>query len=79
MATAFRISLSADEEEELNGLLVESKCEDMKDLLNNALTLFSWAAKEVGKGRSIASVDEKTGKFTILSMDAFDNLKRKTN
>lgn len=39
-----------------------------KELLNNALTLLKWAARERSRGRTIASVNEQTGNYNELDM-----------
>lgn len=49
-----------------------------EDLLNYALTLICWAAKEAGTGRVIASLNETNGKYRELSMPFLDELKRQS-
>ena len=44
-----------------------------KELLNNALSLFAWAVREVTEGRIVASLDEKTQKYRELQMPALQS------
>lgn len=43
-----------------------------KELFNNAISLLSWAVREVRRGRVIASVDEQSQRFSELHMPALD-------
>jgi hypothetical protein len=43
------------------------------ELINNALTLLMWAVGAVKNGRTIASVDEKNGKYRDLEMPILSN------
>ena len=45
-----------------------------KELLNNALTFFEWALREVQKGHSIAAVDEQGQKYREITMPVFRNV-----
>lgn len=46
--------------------------ESNKDLFNNALTVFEWAANEMAAGRSIGVIDREKSEFTPLSHAALD-------
>ena len=43
------------------------------ELINNALVLLKWAVGAVKNGRTIASVDEKNGKYRDLEMPVLSN------
>lgn len=60
--------------EELQKVMKECGIEKQKDLFNNALTLFEWAANERRQGRIIASVDEKNKKYKQIVMVALENV-----
>jgi len=57
-----------DKAKELDALMDETGIQSKKELFNNALTLLKWAIKETRQGNSIASVDEKHGKYRELQM-----------
>ncbi len=63
-----QFELSEDKLGEFEALMSEVNVKTKKTLINNALSLLKWAVKEVKKGRIIASVDEKSEKFTELNM-----------
>ncbi len=71
-----RIQFEVPEERltELERLMDSAKIRTKKELLNNALTFFEWALDEVRKGHSIASVDEKSGKYREIMMPVFRNI-----
>ncbi len=66
-----QLDLPAKRVEELNSLMQESHITTRKDFFNTALTLFAWVVGERGKGRVIASLDEKTGGYKELVMPFF--------
>ncbi len=66
--TRVQLDLSTERLEQLERLMEEADFSTRKDLFNNALSLLQWAVKEARRGRSIASVDEKTERFTELNM-----------
>jgi hypothetical protein len=60
-----------DEHVKLVGELMEKTgLRTQKDLFENAVALFSWAVKEVARGRMIASVDEENKAYAELHMPA---------
>jgi metal-responsive CopG/Arc/MetJ family transcriptional regulator len=71
-----RIQLDLPEEQvkELDELMAETKIVTRKDLFNDALTLFQWAAKAKRAGRIIASLDEESGTARELVMPALENV-----
>ncbi len=72
-----RIQLDMPEEQvkELEDLMKETNITTRKDLFNNALTLFQWAAKVKRAGRIVASLDEETGSAKELVMPALENVR----
>jgi hypothetical protein len=64
--TRIQIDLSPKEVERMNNVMKQCDIESRKDLFNNALAIMEWAIKEVGKGFSIASVDDTTQKDAKL-------------
>ena len=72
-----RIQLDLPDEQvkELDELMKETKLTTRKDLFNNALTLFQWAAKAKNLGRIVASIDEENGNARELVMPAPENVK----
>ncbi len=72
-----RIQLDLPEEQvrELDELMKETGIITRKDLFNNALTLFQWAAKAKRAGRIVASLDEGTGNAKELVMPALENVR----
>jgi len=71
-----RIQLELPEEDvkELRALMVEAAIDTYKDLFSNALTLLYWAVREVKRGRIIASLDEKEGKYKELTTPVLERL-----
>jgi hypothetical protein len=67
---AMRIELNVSPQKlaEIEELMRECGIEKKPALINNALTLLKWAVGAVKNGRTIASVDEKNGKFRELEM-----------
>lgn len=66
-----QFELSQEKAEELDELMMETGVPTKKELFNNALTLLKWAVRESKRGHSIASVDEKHGKYRELHMPIF--------
>jgi len=72
-----RIQLDLPDEQvrELDELMKETLLTTRKDLFNNALTVFQWAAKAKRAGRIVASIDEESGNAKELVMPALENVK----
>ena len=49
-----------------------------EDLLNYALTMICWAARQAKTGRVIAGLDETNGKYRELSMPFLEELKKQS-
>jgi hypothetical protein len=69
---------SEDRIKELKNLQNEAHLETMKDLFNNALTIFEWAVEETKKGNEIAAVNEQTETYRVLVMPVLQQLTRET-
>lgn len=63
---------------QMKKLKAETGIAEMKDLLDWALTMLRWSAKEAKKGRVIASLDESTGKYRELQMPFLAELKKRS-
>ncbi len=74
-----RIQLDLPDEQvrELDELMKETLLTTRKELFNNALTVFQWAAKAKKAGRIVASLDEACGNANELVMPALENVKAK--
>ena len=46
------------------------------DLINTALTMYSWALDAIDEGRVIGSINERDDTYRELSLPAFENLKK---
>lgn len=62
---------------ELEIIREETGLTTIKDLMSNAVALFLWAVREVKKGRSIASVDEVSGRYKEVWMPALENVAKR--
>ena len=69
-----QLDLPEDQVKELDELMRETKLATRKELFNNALTLFHWAAKAKRAGRTIASLNENDGTAKELVMPALENV-----
>ncbi len=63
-----QIDVSPQKLAELEELMRLCGITTKKDLINNALTLLQWAVRQVRNGRTIASIDEKEGRYRELEM-----------
>ena len=48
---------------------------DNIDLINTALTMYTWALDAINEGRVIGSINERDDSYRELSMPSFDRLK----
>jgi hypothetical protein len=65
-----QVDFSEERVAELEKLMRLCGLNTKKELLNNALTLFEWAVREVTKGRAVASIDETTDRYRELHLPA---------
>jgi len=68
-----QLDLSETRVRELEELMELCGIATKKELLNNAITLFAWAVREVGKGNVIASVNEAEERYRELQMPALSH------
>lgn len=66
--------LSEKENAEIEKMMEDTAISTKRDLLNNALTLFEWAIKEIKKGRVIAAIDEKENRYVALVMPSLSKV-----
>ena len=59
---------------EVEALMLECGVTTKKEIFNNALTLLKWAVKQVKAGNTVASVDDKQGRYRELTMPIFSNI-----
>ena len=71
-----QIEITEEKSRELELLMKEVGIKTKKDLINNALTLFEWAVKEIKEGRKIVSLDEKNKKYKEVFMPCLSNIKK---
>lgn len=50
----------------LKALQARTGAGSMKELINNALTMFEWAVDEVASGHEIAAVNEEESAYRVL-------------
>jgi len=62
---------------EIERVMRDCEIETRRDYFNNAITLLKWAVDESKKGHTIATVDEKNGKFRELQMPILSNASAK--
>ena len=73
MMTRIQIELPEEKLKALEELMNETGLKTKKELLNNALTLLTWAVRETKAGRVIASVDEHEKKYKEILLPALEN------
>jgi metal-responsive CopG/Arc/MetJ family transcriptional regulator len=75
MSVTVKITLSDDQIEELDLLIALCGLSSRVELLNNALTVYQWAANEIMEGGEIAAVYRKRESFTVLETSVFEKLR----
>jgi hypothetical protein len=63
--------------EEIESLMKDGDVETRKDLFNYALTLLSWAMREVRNGRVIVSLNEETQGYERVCIPPLENAAKK--
>ena len=61
-----QFEFSEDRINDLKRLKEETGSETLKELFNNALTMFEWGVEEVKNGNEIAAVNEREKVFRVL-------------
>ena len=69
------ITLSPEHNDQLNRLLKDTGLRTRKDLVNNALTLLSWAVNQTQEGRIIASINETDRTYREVLLTALENVR----
>lgn len=69
-----QFEISDQEIEKLDEMLKETGLDSYKDLFNNSLSLFYWAAEQVKNNKVIAAVDEGAQKYTEVQMPALAHI-----
>ena len=67
-----QLELDTSKAEFLDRFRVASGAATQKELINNAITIFRWAAKQVAAGRTIAAIDEQSETLRELQMPALE-------
>jgi hypothetical protein len=65
--TRLKFDISGQRARDLEALMQEAGLATKREAFNVALSLLTWVVREVGKGKFIASVDEKTGRIHQLA------------
>jgi hypothetical protein len=63
----------------LKALQKQTGAGSMKDLVNNALTIFEWTVNETAKGNEIAAVNEKEEVYRVLITPLLENAKNSSH
>jgi len=66
----FQLDLTEDELRSIEHLGAIASIRTKKDVVLNAITLLRWATREVMYGRSICSIDERTGATKQVELPA---------
>ena len=70
----FNVEISEENVAELESIMLATGIHTIRELVNNAITLFEWAAKERSCGNIIASLDEDTGDFREVVLPALQDV-----
>jgi len=77
MTMRLNFEFSDDRVTELKGLVDETDAENMKDLVNNALSLLEWAVKETKDGNEIAAVNQADETYRVLVLPMLQRVAKK--
>ena len=69
-----QIELSAEKLRQFEDLMEDTGLATKKDLVNNALTLLTWAVRETKSGRKIVSLDEQSKQYKEILLPALENM-----
>ena len=72
--TRVQLDLPEDRVRQIENLVEEAGLPTKKDFFTNAVTLMTWAMREVRAGRIIASVDEQNNRDKEIVLPAFENI-----
>jgi hypothetical protein len=68
-----QIELSPQKLTQLEELMESTGLATKKDLINNALTLLTWAVRETKNGRMIVSLDGESKQYKEILLPALEN------
>ena len=71
--TRLQIELSEDKQRQLETLLSDTGLATKKELINNALTLLTWAVRETKAGRRIVALDEVSRHYKEVLLPALEH------
>jgi hypothetical protein len=69
-----QFEISEERVKELKSWMEEGGLKTYNDLFSNALTLTKWCVKQVREGKSIISLDARTGKEKELAMPFLETI-----
>lgn len=69
--------LSEERMNDLKSLAAKTELATMKDLVNNALTIFEWAVSEVEAGNEIAAVNDQKEIYRVLITPALQTITKR--
>jgi hypothetical protein len=69
-----QLELPTERVNELKALMAETRLQNYKDLVNNALSVFEWAVDEARDGNRIAAVNEGDKVYRVLIMPAIEGV-----
>ena len=76
MTTRFNMELSDDYKAFIAELMEKTNLRTQKDVFENALALYYWAVREVGRGRTIAAIDDAADMYVELQMPSLMAVRR---
>jgi hypothetical protein len=75
MADRFTLAFPDGYRDLIDGLQAKTGIKTQTDLFENAVALFAWAVKEIGRGKKIASVDDRRKSYNEIHMPALMTIK----
>ena len=75
--TRFQVEIDQTEMDELERLQQLGGLRTKRELLNTAMTLLKWAAREKGRGCAIVSIDDHKGQLKELEMPFLESIYEK--
>ena len=70
----FQVAVTKQQFHEFEQLMQSGGLKTNRDLLNNAITLLKWAAREKAKGAAIVSINESEGSCKELQLPFLENV-----
>lgn len=67
-----QLELDSSRAEFFDRFRIATGATSQKELINNAITIFRWAAKQVAAGKIIGALDEERDTFKELQMPALE-------